>query len=372
MKRNDKPLMVIDARLIDTSGIGTVCQNVIPLLKSKFDIILLGKRAVLQQFSWIDSIQIIEFATKIYSLKEQLDFFSKIPLCDYFLSPHYNVPLLPIRAKKRITIIHDVNHIALAANFSIMKRLYAKWILASALKLSDIIFTVSSFSKSEIVKFFGVKEDRINTIPLGVDKSIFKTYSISEKQSIQIKYKLPEKFILYVGNVKPHKNLITLIKAFALLKAESFGEIDKLVIVGKKEGFITNDLNLDNEIERLQLRDAIIFTGFVESQDLPVIYNLADLFVFPSFYEGYGLPPIEAMACGCPVLVSNVSSLPEVCKEAALYFNPYDLEELAQSIHLILNDKLKQEELRTKGFYLTANYNWQNTANRMEEIILTN
>ncbi|QMU31553.1 glycosyltransferase family 4 protein [Adhaeribacter radiodurans] len=363
--------MVIDARLMDTSGIGTVCQNVIPLLKSKFNIILLGKRAVLQHFSWIDSIQIIEFSTNIYSLKEQLDYFSKIPVCDYFLSPHYNVPILPIKAKKRIVIIHDVNHIALAANLNIIKRLYARWILASALKLSDIIFTVSNFSKSEIIKFFHVKENMINTLVLGVDKAIFKLYDASEKQSIQVKYNLPEKFILYVGNVKPHKNLITLIKAFALLKAESFGELGKLVIVGKKEGFITSDLNLDSEIERLKLRDDIIFTGFVESQDLPIIYNLASLFVFPSFYEGFGLPPVEAMACGCPTLVSNVSSLPEVCIDASLYFNPYDPKELAQSIHLILKDKSIQEELRTKGFYLTANYNWQNTADKMTEVILT-
>ena len=140
---------------------------------------------------------------------------------------------------------------------------------------------------------------------------------------------MPKKFILYVGNVKPHKNLTGLVEAFLLAK-EKLRDYH-LVIVGKKEGFITGDASLikrisDNEF----LSERVIFTGYVPNDDLPVMYNLASLFVFPSFYEGFGLPPLEAMACGCPLLTSDAASMPEVCRDAARYFdagNPSDIAE---------------------------------------------
>jgi len=364
-----KPVLAIDARLINTSGIGTVCQNTISFLIDDFEIILLGDITELKEFIWSTSCKIIPFSSNIYSLAEQIAFITKVPECDYFFSPHYNVPLVPIRAKKRIVIIHDVNHIALKNQLGFVKKLYAKFVIQQALRLSDKILTVSNFSKSEIIRFFNIKKKKINVITLGVDKRYFRRTDENSRKPVKAKYDLPEKFLLYVGNVKPHKNLQVLIKAYHLLKVKGLHKDYKLVIVGKKDGFITRDNEISNLITNLGLSEEIIFTGFMNNEDLPVIYSLATLFVFPSLYEGFGLPPIEAMACGCPVLVSDAASLPEVCKDAAVFFNPLDEQGLHNAIVNILNNIGLQKRLQEKGLNLAATYNWPDTAAALKKVI---
>jgi glycosyltransferase involved in cell wall biosynthesis len=371
MKFKTKPSLVVDARLLNASGIGTVCQNTLPLLENAFEITLIGNPKHLKNFTSTAAYKTISFKSEVYSLQEQVEFFLKVPPCDYFFSPHYNIPVLPIKAKRRIVIIHDVNHIALAGNFSLFKKLYAKVIIKCALGFSDKIFTVSEFSKAEISKYFKVDIDSIHTISLGVNKNYFRIYPEKEQVEIRSKYQLPAHFLLYVGNVKPHKNLITLVRSFALLKAKDGFSKFKLVIVGKKEGFITGDHKLESEIKNLNLANDIIFTGYVENEDLPLIYNIATLFVFPSIYEGFGLPPVEAMACGCPTVVSSFASMPEVCQDAALYFNPLDPEDLAKTISAVLNNESLQNELRRKGLQVAQNYEWEATAQKMKEVILS-
>jgi len=370
MNSNSKYSLVIDARMINVSGIGTVCQNIIPDLLKDFNVTLMGNPEELKEFSWAKNLGIISLTSQIYSLQEQMELFFKVPAYDYFLSPHYNVPFLPVKAKKRIVIIHDVNHIALENNFNILKKIYARLFIKLALTKSDKIFTVSRFSKSEIIKYFEVIDASIHPLVLGVNTEIFKVFSSKEQDQIRTRYELPRHFLLYVGNVKPHKNLSTLIKAFAILKATRSLVPYKLVIVGKKEGFITSDQAISKEINALNLLNDIIFTGFVPNEDLPGLYNLASLFVFPSLYEGFGLPPLEAMACGCPTVVSDASSLPEVCQNASLYFNPKNPEELAAVITKVLQDKTLQDQLRTSGFNLVKQYDWKLTAQAIKEVIL--
>ncbi|QNF34992.1 glycosyltransferase family 4 protein [Adhaeribacter swui] len=279
------------------------------------------------------------------------------------------MPLLPIKADKRIVIIHDVNHIALSNTLSLIKRIYAQFVIYSALQLSDKIITVSEFSKKEIQKYFPAFTRHIYTIPLGVDKNQFHLFSEMEQNRILIKYNLPDYYILYVGNVKPHKNLQVLIKAFALLKKEEKFKNYKLVIVGKKEGFITGDNNISNLIDALHIFPDIIFTGFVAQPDLPILYAQAKLFVFPSLYEGFGLPPLEAMACGCPVIAANAASLPEIYKDAALFFNPDDALELNNTMmKLLYNVELRQHMIE-KGLQLAAEHNWDKTAETLLNII---
>jgi glycosyltransferase involved in cell wall biosynthesis len=371
MKIPEKPIIVVDARLINTSGIGTVIQNILPALYPLYRVVLLGNAAELKKFKWALHGQIIDFNSSIYSLAEQVGFIIKIPACDIFISPHYNIPLLPVKAKARAVIIHDINHIALKQNLSFSKKIYARFVITSALKFSKIVITVSEFSKAEIIKFFGVKEQQIKTIKLGIDKAIFKEADAPTKEKISKKYNLPPTFLLYVGNVKPHKNLRVLVKALAHLRENNAAEDIYLVIVGKKEGFITKDNSLLNLIQELDLNAKIIFTGYLIPEDLPVIYSLAKIFVFPSFYEGFGLPPVEAMACGCPVLVSNASSLPEVCQAAALYFDPTDSTNLSQLIQKVWYNTNLQAELKVKGLELAQTYNWQNTNQAFLNIIRT-
>lgn len=369
MSNSGKATLVVDARMVNVSGIGTVCQNILTYLKNDFDIILLGNPNELRLFDWATGLKVIWLKSSIYSLKEQLELFYKIPPCHYFLSPHYNIPLLPIRAKKRIVIIHDVNHIALAKTINAIKNVYATILIKCALLLSNKIITVSQFSKSEIIRYFKVNAANIYPVHLGVDKHVFRKYDLLEQQRVQKDYKLPDFFLLYVGNVKPHKNLKVLIEAFALIKEKHLVPGLKLVIVGKKEGFITGDTKLFNDIQAKGLADDITFTGYVKQTDLPIIYNIASIFVFPSKYEGFGLPPLEAMACGCPAVVSKGSSIPEVCQYAAAYFNPDNAEELVSIIIKIINSNALKEQMRLNGFKLANSYNWDITSQKLSIII---
>ena len=150
-------------------------------------------------------------------------------------------------------------------------------------------------------------------------------------KDVKSKYSEPDKDILYVGNVKPHKNLIRLLEAYYLYKKNNENSI-KLLIVGKKDGFITGIDNIKNVIDKYDLGTEIKFTGYVEDDDLPAIYSMAKLFVFPSIYEGWGIPPLEALACGCKVIASTTASIPEACRDRAEYFDPFDVMDIKAQI----------------------------------------
>ena len=165
-----------------------------------------------------------------------------------------------------------------------------------------------------------------------------------------------------MGNVKPHKNLKNLL--FAVEKTNL-----NLVIVGKKDGFITGDSTISEIIRTKNLSDRIFFTGYVKDADIAAIYNLAKLFVFPSLYEGFGIPPLEAQACSCPVVCSNAASLPEVCGDSVVYFDPNDIEDMRNKIQTVLNDKNLQNELRIKGLENIKRFNWERSAKQIIEIM---
>jgi glycosyltransferase involved in cell wall biosynthesis len=212
-----------------------------------------------------------------------------------------------------------------------MQRLYARACIYAACRFSKRIFTVSHFSKKELLSFFSV-ENKIEVIHNRVETEKFsRIYSSEKTEDALRKYQIDFPFILFVGNVKPHKNLITLIRAFEQIE-EKINPV-KLVVVGKKTGFITED----NEVSRYldhkpALRNAIHFTDEVTHEELPILYQQAELFVFPSLYEGFGYPPLEALAAGTKVLCSNAGPMPEVCGDSVVYFNPTDIEALATLI----------------------------------------
>ena len=361
--------LIIDCRMINSSGIGTYIKNLLPFLENYFDLILLGNEKEIEKLNLSKVKDIIQLNSKIYSIKEQLELFNKTPKGDIFWSPHYNIPIFPIKVKKRVVTIHDVFHLAFYDTLNFKQKIYAKTMINLALKLSDIVFTVSNFSKSEITKHVKVREDKLKVVYNGVDQNIFKPIKDNDIcKNIKNKYNLPDSFILYVGNVKPHKNLKNALLAFEKVSTK-FCDF-KFVIIGKKEGFITGD----NEIMRIiasskVLNQNVVFTGYIEDKDLPFIYNVATIFVFPSLYEGFGLPPLEAMACGCPCVVSNAASLPEVCGDAAYYVNPYDVEDIARGIERVLTDENLRQSLIQKGFENVKRFSWENSAKKMIEII---
>ena len=344
--------LVIDLRLINTSGIGTYLKNVIPGILSSFDqIVVLGNTQEIMSFDWSKEVQIIECNAKIYSFKEQLLYPIVIPKCDVFWSPHFNVPILPIKAKKIVATIHDVNHLTTITPLSFLKKKYAYLLFHNAVSKANLIFTVSEFSKRELLKYTSVNAEKIKVVYCGVDESFFQ--NTQNKKDL----KLPENYILYVGNVKPHKNLIVLLKAYNSLSNQLKSKF-KLVIIGKKEGFITQDNQIEDYIVNNNLQKHIIFTGYIDDFDLPKIYQNASLFVFPSLYEGFGLPILEAMAARIKVLSSNAASLPEIGGDAVIYFDPLNDIELASKIASTIENPIIWNEFIKKAEFQLAKFTW--------------
>lgn len=348
MKKNS---LVIDARMINNSGIGTYLKNILPEIINVFNVTLLGNKEELINFKWANKCQIIDFNSKIYSIHEQFKFPNLVPKADLLWCPHFNVPILPVKAKKIICTIHDLNHLSTVANRNSIKYVYAKMLYNNAVKKSENIITVSNFSKSELLKYTKAIEKRIKVIYCAVSNDF------SLKRYTQSNLRLPNDYILYVGNVKPHKNLITLLKAYKNLPNE-FTNIFKLVIVGRKDGFITSDKIIFRYIDRNNLWSNIYFTGYVSDYDIPLIYKNAKLFVFPSFYEGFGLPILEAMASKVPVISSYSASLIEIGGDASIYFNPNNPKELQQKLETLLKDDKIRDIYIKKGLANIKHFSW--------------
>ncbi|TWR25676.1 glycosyltransferase family 4 protein [Mucilaginibacter achroorhodeus] len=348
--------------MINHSGIGTYLRMLLPAIISKFEVTLLGDPSLLG--SYYPNVAVVDFPASIYSISEQLKYRKVIPVCDLFWSPHYNAPLMPVKALKRVVTIHDVFHLAFASQLSLKQKIYAKLAFNLVSKLSNRIVTVSHFSKQEILKFIKVDQSKINVIHNGVEQQA----KLVDVNNLKAKYQLPDNYILFVGNVKPHKNLKNLANAYLALP-KALQDRYKLLVVGKKDGFITGDDNLFDMISSNQaLSDNLHFTGYVDNDDMATIYNNAAVFVFPSLYEGFGLPPLEAMVNKCAVLASEIPVLHEVCGEAAVYFDPENAEDIASKIEWILNNDQERETLIAKGAERVKLFDWQQSAQKHIEL----
>jgi len=263
--------------------------------------------------------------------------------------------LLPMKVKKILTL-HDLFPLTHPKTAPSRYSPYIyKYLLPQVLKRTDQIIAVSKNTKKDILEYFPSLKDQITIIYEAVDKSFRK---IKNLEKTRRKYKLDLPFIFSLGSLNPRKNLVTLIKAFSKLKTQ--GLKHKLVI-GGREGWRFE--NIFQQARDLVKKGEIIFTDFIPEEDLPYFYNLADLFVFPSLYEGFGIPILEAMACGCPVITSNISSMPEVAGRAALFINnPLDVDEIASKItQVLINSNLKKGLIK-KGFVQAVKFSWERTA----------
>jgi glycosyltransferase involved in cell wall biosynthesis len=358
--------LCIDVRMINASGIGIYIQNLLPFFEKEFQLILIGDEQKISE-TGLRKAEIIKGSSSIYTIKEQFELFQKIPECDIFWSPHYNIPALPVKAKKRIVTIHDVFHLRYFHTLSISQKIYARYFMNAAVKLSDQIITVSDFSRKEIIKYLKASEKKINVIYNGVNEN-FRELSLEEKKILKKKYALPEKFILFVGNVKPHKNVGNLIKAFSLLKEDHLNHELKLLIVGKKKGLITRTENLNEIISQSRLEKEVIFIENAKPEDINTYYNLASLLILPSYYEGFGLPPLEAMKVGCPTIVSGIEIMKEVYQDASFFIDPDNSENIAEGIKKVLTDPSLQNDFRNKGKKLAEKYSWKDSAERHLEV----
>lgn len=222
----------------------------------------------------------------------------------------------------------------------------------------DSIITVSNFSKDDIHKEFSYPLEKIHVTHLAAEEIYYprnKNYCIDY---IRKKYKIEKDFILYVGGFSPRKNILGLIEAYSLLPKSIRENID-LVIIGKKG---RSYYNYRDKAYELGVKNQVIFPGYIPVDELPTFYNACKVFCYPSFYEGFGLPPLEAMACGAPVISSSLTSMPEILGDAALYIDPYNINSIYESLYNLIDDDKLRNSLSFKGLLHSAKYNWKKTA----------
>ncbi|WP_244833720.1 glycosyltransferase family 1 protein [Clostridium sp. BJN0001] len=226
---------------------------------------------------------------------------------------------------------------------------------------ADGILTVSEYSKKDILKYFSFyPENKIFVTPLAASKNYVPLNKKYCKKFVENKFNVPAPYILYIGGFSPRKNVIGLINAFKHIYKDLNANY-KLLICGslKDEG-----LRLYNYVKEINMDKNIIFTGFIEDDLLPILYNSADTFVYPSLYEGFGLPPLEAMSCKTAVITSNVTSIPEVTSDSAILINPLKENELEEALLKTLNDSLFRMSLAEKGYQRSLNFTWEKTAQK--------
>lgn len=260
---------------------------------------------------------------------------------DLFFSPYYKRPW-SLKVKSIITV-HDINPLFMKS-YSLFYKIYFKTILKQSLKKSDFIVVVSRYVKKQLCSLFNVDPQKIVVNYNSLDEN-FLNVDESQMYSVLEKYKINSDYILYVGNLMPHKNIPTLIKAYAEL-SDNIKDKYKLVVGGAKSKTYNQLAKLAGKMDLL---DNIIFTGFIDDSDLAYLYRKASLFVFPSFREGFGYPPLEAMASGVPVVASDRTSLPEVIADAGILVSPDDISGFTKAMERVLTDKELSQKLIEQG-----------------------
>jgi glycosyltransferase involved in cell wall biosynthesis len=284
-----------------------------------------------------------------------LPFLAKKYRLDILHSPMHVLPgVCPVRS---VVTVLDLAFMRYPETFPRLQREYLEFATKRAVRKANAVITISENTRRDVVETFGVPESRVFTTPLGVDESFVPASSTSIEE-IRRRYGIQETSVLYVGTLEPRKNIPTLVGAFSRVRKE-LGPACQLVLAGGKGWFYQEVFRL---IENLGLSDSVRFVGYVPREDLPALFGAASLFVYPSLYEGFGLPPLEAMACGCPVIVSDAASLPEVCGDAALYCDPHSPEDIADKITSLMSDDALRGKLRQAGFERAAMYTWDNCA----------
>ncbi len=243
---------------------------------------------------------------------------------------------------------------------------YARMSMAMAARRAARVITVSESSKRDILRYFDIDPEKITVIPNAYDERFGIEPIEEDVVRVRERYQLHDEFVLYAGNVKPHKNLERLIDAFQIVRSRGLDRL-KLVLIGDD---ISKYASLRRAVHQHQLHKYVRFLGYLPEETLAVLYRLAGVFVFPSLYEGFGLPPLEAMASGTPVVTSNVSSLPEVAGDAAVLVDPYDADAIADGIFRVLTDERLRRDLRQRGLARARQFSWEQSVKRVHDIYM--
>jgi glycosyltransferase involved in cell wall biosynthesis len=365
--------IAIDARKWRDYGIGTYVRNLVrhlARLDRKTTYFVLCKRndeSTLRDLA-ANFVPVVDDSPG-YGFKEHLS----IPLtlrrlgADLFHTPHYVLPLLC--STRSVVTIHDCIHLLFPQYLpNRMAWAYARYMLGSAIRRSAVVLTVSEASRLDILRFYpDADPDKVLVVPNAIDPFLLDDPGPEERDRVRERYQLRGRFVLYAGNIKPHKNLDRLIASFGLLKRSHGYEDLKLLIIGDE---INRYGSLRRSVEAAGVRQDVRFFGFVPDRTLAALYRMASVFAFPSLYEGFGLPPLEAMACGTPVVTSRLSSLPEVVGDAAVLVDPYDVEEIAHALDRVLSDDTLSADLRARGRLRAQSFSWDRSVREIHAVYL--
>jgi glycosyltransferase involved in cell wall biosynthesis len=281
------------------------------------------------------------------------DFITRFSDLDIFFSTCYVVPVFK---KSIVSVIYDLTPLKLPDLFAATAENF-KIKLDRIIESSSFFIAISENTKRDFLEYSGVSPEKVSVVYPGVEERFCPQDDI-DIERVKEKYGINEKYILYTGIISPHKNVQKLIDAFYLLK-KKFGIPHKLVLTGRSiAGY---------KLNFIEKRD-IILTDYIPDEDVPALYSGADVFVFLSLYEGFGLPVLEAMACGCPVVSSNTSSMPEVIGDAGMLVSPKDTDEIAGSIYTVLNSPRIKNELSRKSVMQAKKFRWEESAEKVSEI----
>src|ERR1700722_4056524 len=368
--------IAIDIRRMTDFGVGTYIRNVVRTLgrlDGETEYLLIGPTGKVQEFGPLPAnFHPIEIAAPERSVKGYREFRAVLKNidCDLVHVPNlFSVPrALPC---PYVMTVHDMlEHMARAREQSGFWRSVHFQLTKRVLGGAARIFAVSNFTKNEMEKLFEIPAERIEVVYNAIDERFLHGHaSAADRQLIVQRYQVTDPFLLYAGRISTHKNVVRMIEAFSALNTqlEKDGELPdlKLIIIGDD---LSGNPDLRRTVVRSGVNNDVRFLGFVPIEVLRIFYDMAKIFVFPSLYEGFGLPPLEAMAHGTPVVASNVSSLPEVVGNAAVLVNPENVFEIMRALHRVLIDQTLRDRMKERSYQQAAKFSWEKSVRRMIDV----
>jgi glycosyltransferase involved in cell wall biosynthesis len=368
--------IAIDIRRMSEFGVGTYIRNVVRTLgrldrENKY--LLIGSPTKVQEIGALPpnfhTVPLLAPERSVQGYREFRTALQRLN-CDLVHIPNlFSMPrALPC---PYVMTVHDmVEHMSRTGERSGFWRSLHFQLTRSVLRGASRIFAVSNFTKNEIEKLFEIPSERIEVVYNAIDERFLRGHASSaDRDMIAKRYQVTYPFLLYAGRVSPHKNVVRMIEAFSALKTElgkdqAYPDL-KLIIIGDA---LSGNPDLRRTVVRSGVQNDVRFLGFIPIEVLRIFYDEAKVFVFPSLYEGFGLPPLEAMAHGTPVVTSNVSSLPEVVGNAAVLVNPENVFEIMRALHRVLLDQALRDRLKERGYQQIAKFSWETSVRRILEV----
>jgi len=368
--------VAIDIRRMTEFGIGTYIRNVVRTLarldrESKY--FLIGSPAKVTECGPLPgNFHAVALADADNTLKGMVDFRAIVRRldCDVVHVPHLYWMPRGLGCPYVLTVHDLLEHMYGSRNESGLRRSLHFYLTRHVLRGAARVLAVSQFTKNEVHKLLAIPDERIEVVYNAIDERFLHGHaSQSDRELIAQRYQVNYPFILYAGAIRPHKNVVRIIEAFSALKSElakdgQFPDL-KLIIIGDD---LSSHPRLRRTVVRSGVQNEVRFLGFVPIEVLRIFYDVAKIFVFPSLYEGFGLPPLEAMAHGTPVVTSNTSSLPEVVGTAALVVNPENVFEIRRALQKALCDSELRSRMKQRGYEQAQRFSWTNSVSRILEI----